>query len=305
MPLARSLSKLNQALIWALSLGAAGCQKRAVDTPETLAARAAWRLEQEHRMREPLSPLARIDYVHLPLGEHMVKPEAPPLHLAAPAMVPYTGELRLHVATLAPRLSFLAMPPLLVDGVPREAGALLRGNVIALGRLSLFVADADKDPSIAVYDPEAPARRAYAGLHYYPDDAAYVTVGRLERYPTTRPVRVAATHGEDRDLIAVGVLHFTLRGQSASIEAYVEEPGKPRLFLIFRDETSGKPGGSYGAGRYLYATVKPDGTVPLDFNQAWNPLCAYSPFFHCPVPPRRNFIPFAIPVGEKVYSEDH
>ena len=163
--------------------------------------------------------------------------------------------------------------------------------------------DLSKDPSLAVYDVEAAARRAYQGLHYYPDNPAYVTQGKLERYPAPRKVRVAATRGEDQEIEAVGTLHFALAGTSASLEAYSAEPGTRKLFVIFRDKTCGKPGQSYGAGRYLYATEAADGSVLLDFNRAWNPLCAYSPFFHCPVPPRSNWIPFPIPAGEKTYHE--
>lgn len=278
-----------------------GCKKHAIDTPERIAERASWRAAQDQEMRGALSPLSRIDYVHLPAGEHVVKEGAPPLKLAADAIASYRGELRLRVD--ASGMSFTATEPVQYGKNLKSQSALKPHDVITIGRLRLLITDVSKDPAIAIYDPEAPARRAYQGLHYYLDDADYVTTGTLERYAAPRKVRVAATRGEDRELDAVGTLRFSLLGQAASIEAYSEEPGSNRLFLIFRDATCGKKGMSYGAGRYLYATPNSDGSVPLDFNQAWNPLCAYSPFFHCPVPPRGNVISLSIPVGEKVYSE--
>lgn len=279
----------------------ADCKKPAIDTPEHIADRTKWRAEQDQEMRGELSPLSRIDYVHLPAGEHLVKPDTPPLKLTAAALASYRGELRLRVD--ASGMSFSASEPVRFGSNLKSAGPLKARDVITVGRIRLMITDVSKDPAIAIYDPEAPARLAYQGLRYYPDDADFVTTGTLERYATPRKTRVAATRGEDRELDAVGTLRFSLSGKAASIEAYSEGPGSSRLFLIFRDETCGKKGMSYGAGRYLYATPNADGSVPLDFNQAWNPLCAYSAFFHCPVPPRSNVISLAIPVGEKIYSE--
>ena len=275
--------------------------KPAPEPAARIAARQAWRAEQDRTMRSELSPLSRVDYVHLPAGEHVVKAGAPPLNLSADALAPYSGELRLKIAD--GHFTFTAAPPLALNGTPTDKAELSSGNVLALGRLRLLVSNVPKDPSLAIYDPQAPSRRAYSGLHYYPDNAEYVTRGQLTRYAEPRTVRVAATRGEDREQLAVGTLNFTLRGQSASMEAYAEQPGSNRLFLIFRDATCGQPGKSYGAGRYLYATASTDGSVELDFNQTWNPLCAYSPFFHCPIPPRTNWFKFEIPVGEKLYAE--
>ena len=69
------------------------------------------------------------------------------------------------------------------------------------------------------------------------------------------------------------------------------------LFVPFRDATSGS--GSYGAGRYLDLEPEDDGTYALDFNLAYNPWCAYAPQYSCPLPPRENWLTFAINAGEK------
>lgn len=80
------------------------------------------------------------------------------------------------------------------------------------------------------------------------------------------------------------------------------------LFLPFRDATAGKPGGSYGAGRYLLDTNKgafhgvretPAGAeFVLDFNFAYNPSCAYNEAWACPLPGPANRIDVEVPVGE-------
>ncbi len=74
-----------------------------------------------------------------------------------------------------------------------------------------------------------------------------------------------------------------------------------QFFIIFADETSGKE--TYGAGRFLY-TSKPDstGNVILDFNKAYNPPCAFTPFATCPLPPKQNYLRLKVTAGEKKYG---
>lgn len=285
-----------------------GCSREGKSTtkvvdsdPGLVSARQSWRKQQEQMLRSELSPLSRIDFVHLPVGEHVVAADAAPLKLSAAAMAPYQGKIQLQVEAGKLRLS--AAPPVPRNGQLVGQAELENGNVVALGRLRLMVVGLPADPSLAVYDPEAPEQRAFRGLHYFEDDGRYVARAHLERYPQPRPVRVAASRGSDKELTALGTLRFTLADKAASLEAYSEGEGTGRLFLIFKDETSGKPGGSYGAGRYLYAKLLAGDDAVLDFNQAWNPLCAYSSYFHCPIPPRQDWLAQPIPVGERPYHE--
>lgn len=265
---------------------------------------AAFREEQDALMKGELSPLARIGYAHLPPGETALTHDpAGVLSVPRDTLPNEPFQLRF-VGSAAGSLALQANPAVRLDGKPVTEAPLSKGQVIALGLLRFLVAGGPGDPALAIYDLGSEPRRTYAGLHYFPSDDRYRVAARLERYPQPRPVRLAASRGEDKELQAIGMLHFTLPGPVAeSMEAYLEQPGSARLFLIFRDATSGKPGGSYGAGRFLYATLENDAAVWLDFNQAWNPLCAYSPYFHCPLPPRSNWLHSALPVGEKVYAE--
>lgn len=266
-------------------------------------ARKAWRAEQDQFMRSELSPLARIDYVHLPPGEHRIAALAPPFGLPAAALFPDAGDLRLR--RTGNEMLLFADPPVARNGARVRAADLKNGDVLAIGRIRLLIAGMPGDPAVAVYDEAAPARRAYRALRYYPEHAGDVAHAHLERYAEPRKVAIATSRGEDKELIALGRLHFTLAGNPGSLEAYAEQPGSTQLFLIFKDKTAQERDGSYGAGRYLYAKLESDDTVYLDFHQAWNPLCAYSAFFHCPLPPRSNWLPFAIPAGEKRYFPDH
>ena len=78
------------------------------------------------------------------------------------------------------------------------------------------------------------------------------------------------------------------------------------LFVPVRDALAGRPGGTYGGGRYLIDTIKgadlgsdaAGGTIVLDFNFAYNPSCAYDPAWACPLAQPGNVLPVAVPVGE-------
>ena len=72
-----------------------------------------------------------------------------------------------------------------------------------------------------------------------------------------------------------------------------------RLYFIFRDGTSGKE--TYETARFLYSDLRSDGTTVLDFNQAYNPPCAFNPFTTCPLPLPENRLTVRILAGEKAY----
>jgi uncharacterized protein (DUF1684 family) len=74
------------------------------------------------------------------------------------------------------------------------------------------------------------------------------------------------------------------------------------LFLAFADETSTKE--TYGAGRYLELKKTPGASsITLDFNEAYNPYCAYSDKFSCPFPPKENLLKVPVRAGEKKYHD--
>ena len=71
------------------------------------------------------------------------------------------------------------------------------------------------------------------------------------------------------------------------------------FFVPFRDASAGKE--TYEFGRYLEPQARPDGTVELDFNYAYNPFCAYGSGWSCPIPPEENVVSVAIPAGERTF----
>ena len=92
-----------------------------------------------------------------------------------------------------------------------------------------------------------------------------------------------------------GTLTFEKDGKSFTVETVDE--GDHRLFLVFADRTSGHQ--SYAASRFVYAEYPgKDGYTTLDFNEAYNPPCAFTPYSTCPMPPLKNRMDLAVTAGE-------
>lgn len=140
----------------------------------------------------------------------------------------------------------------------------------------------------------------FPGLEFYSPDPAYRLEARLEPGDGAR-LQLATSTGAVRPMLRVGRLVFTLDGQEQHLTAFRGLPGSGStddLFVPFRDATSGHD--TYGAGRYLDLPFHEGATtVLLDFNAAYNPLCAYSPHFSCPYPPAENQLRVPIRAGER------
>jgi hypothetical protein len=154
----------------------------------------------------------------------------------------------------------------------------------------------------------ASERATFRGLSYFDVDPAFRFRLMLNRYPAPQPLRIGTNTGEMRGAIRYGFFEFDVDGKACRLQVYrldEGESGGPRLFIPFRDLTTGKE--TYGAGRYMELKENTTGTYDLDFNRAFNPYCAYNETFSCPIPPAENSLPIAIRAGEKKYllARDH
>jgi hypothetical protein len=154
-------------------------------------------------------------------------------------------------------------------------------------------------PGIIVFDPNSPHFARYKGLKYFPPDLSYRYELPLTPHPAPETIVIMSTRGNQRRATRVGWFEFLVGDQSARLEAVrLLEPGvgENDLSVFFRDATSGHE--SYELGRYVDVKKLPDGLFLLDFNLAYNPACAYSDHYNCPIPPRANLLPMAIRAGE-------
>jgi uncharacterized protein (DUF1684 family) len=151
--------------------------------------------------------------------------------------------------------------------------------------------------------PLAQADRAsFKGLKYfYPEPSFRFEVG-LQRYSETEGLIMTTSKGTRQLFNKVGSFEFVINGESVRLQAYQSaEREDPSIFIPFRDATSGKE--SYGAARYLDLEVEHDDQYVVDFNYAYNPYCAYSEDFVCPLPPRDNWLTVSIRAGERKYHD--
>lgn len=155
------------------------------------------------------------------------------------------------------------------------------------GRLALRVKHADAD-----------SRLRFTGLQYWDGGRDWQVPARFIAHPAGKTLPIANIIGTTDEIPNPGAVEFERGGTTYRLEALDE--GGDTLFLVFADRTSGH--GSYGAGRFLDAPrPDPQGRLVIDFNQAYNPPCAFTPFATCPLPPPENRLDLAIEAGERDY----
>jgi uncharacterized protein (DUF1684 family) len=170
---------------------------------------------------------------------------------------------------------------------------------IALGDLRLLVHASGDRYAIRLKDKNSALRRNFVGLRWYPVNESYRVTGRFVPYDRPKTVEVQNIMGDAGEMTVPGYVTFTLNGQEVRLEP--EGDGKD-LSFVFRDLTSGKE--TYGAARFLDTTLLANGQVILDFNEAYNPPCAYNPYTTCPLPLPENRLRVWIEAGEKKYPGD-
>jgi uncharacterized protein (DUF1684 family) len=177
-------------------------------------------------------------------------------------------------------------------------------DVLTAGRITFYIIDRDGRLAARVKDPEAETRLTFSGIDHFDIDPTYRVDARFEPYAEPREVTIPTVLDRDTSMMATGILRFSIHGEEAVLEPYVDDPSDDSLFLIFRDATSGVT--TYGAGRFLYAEAPgEDGLTVLDFNLAYNPPCAFTPYATCPLPPPQNTLNVAIEAGEKFSGDAH
>jgi uncharacterized protein (DUF1684 family) len=176
-------------------------------------------------------------------------------------------------------------------------------DVLEMGTLSLNVIERGGRVGIRLKDKMSPVRKGFTGLKWFEIAESYRVEARWVSYPHPKPVKVPNVLGQTESMPSPGYADFTLNGKPVRLDGVLEDPNAEQLFFILRDQTSGKE--TYGAGRFLYSDLPKAGTVVLDFNKAYNPPCAFTPYATCPLPPPQNWMPVRVEAGELSYGKGH
>ena len=148
-----------------------------------------------------------------------------------------------------------------------------------------------------------------AFLDYFPVDANYKVKAKIEVLFDEPVFRMPTYDGTSNEYKRYGIITFILQGKERVLNVYqsvalFQNPAyKKHLFLPFLDLTNGQE--SYSGGRYIDLStddIKGD-NVEIDFNKAYNPYCAYSNGYRCPIPPVENNLETKIMAGEKAFHK--
>jgi uncharacterized protein (DUF1684 family) len=161
----------------------------------------------------------------------------------------------------------------------------------------------EKDDFFATHrqSPIPPEKRDdFDGLAYFDPDPAYRVEATVSRIDDPPQVELDTSDGRSVLYNRVFEFAFELDGDEHTLAGYRQQPDDA-IFVPFRDKTTGQQ--TYKDGRYLELEVERELTdgdaIPIDFNLAYSPFCAYSETFACPLPPEENWLEAIVPAGEK------
>lgn len=150
----------------------------------------------------------------------------------------------------------------------------------------------------------------FKGLDFFPIDSSFIVIAKLKRTENAPIFEMATTTDRKPLYKEFGILNFTLEGKKFELTIYqsqdntTDEKYKNYLFLPFTDDTSGNE--SYGGGRYMdvmTTDIKKNNTILLNFNNTYNPYCAYNDKYSCPLTPRKNHLNIEIKAGVKTFEK--
>jgi uncharacterized protein (DUF1684 family) len=153
------------------------------------------------------------------------------------------------------------------------------------------------------HSPLSETRRAeFAGLDYFPERADLALNLPLDEsgLDVGETVDIPTTDGKTKPFSRAGRVRLEVDGVPIELTVF-RDSDRGSFFIPFRDGSAG--GETYEVGRYLEPQARPDGTLEVDFNYAYNPFCAYGKGWSCPIPPEENRIEVTIAAGEKAFRD--
>jgi len=150
-------------------------------------------------------------------------------------------------------------------------------------------------------------RMAFSGLDFFPPAEKYYVIAYFKRTDNEKPFQMKTSTNRLPVYVKYGQISFTLDGRALKLNVYqnaelIKKEGfEDYLFLPFSDLTSGKE--TYIGGRYIDVRIPEGDVMPIDFNQAYNPYCAYNYKYSCPIVPLENDLKVEIKAGVKSFHD--
>lgn len=182
-----------------------------------------------------------------------------------------------------------------------DGGTGRKATEVRFGSANFFVISRDGKKALRVKDENADSRQHFKGLDYFAIDPSWRVVADWVPFDPPHELEIGNVLGTiDKEKVP-GKAVFVRDGHTYELYPIQEEPDS--LFFVFADRTSGKE--TYGAARFLDTPLAKDGKLVLDFNEARNPPCAFTPYATCPLAPPENRLDVRVTAGEKKYAGGH
>ena len=259
----------------------------------------AWRATHEADYRRDWVSIAGLHFLE-PGTFRVGSAEANDIVLAA-AVPPTIG--RLIVAGGQVRYEPEPGVPVMQQGRPVTGPIVLKepggppADELTIDAVRLVIHVSGDRLSLRVRDPKGRLAQGFLGFSWFDIDPQYRVVGRFIADREPRTMAVLNTFGDNDVYASEGVIEFEMQGQTVRVRPFTTRA--KRFYIVFRDASSGAE--TYETARFLYADLLDDGTTVLDFNEAYNPPCAFNPYTTCPIPLKENRLPVKILAGEKAY----
>lgn len=147
------------------------------------------------------------------------------------------------------------------------------------------------------------AAKSFKGIHFFPVNTAYIVKAVFKRTTEEKIFGMPTSGSTTKQYLKYAEVNFTLSGKPYKLNVYQsvslasQRQYRDYLFIPFRDASSGKE--TYGGGRYIDLTIPYGDTIIINFNKAYQPYCAYTEGYNCPIPPRENYLPVKVEAGVK------
>lgn len=296
--------------ILAQSAGVASVASASTDEAAWRKQVEAWRSQREHELAAPDGWLTLVGLEWLKPGINSFgtgQDNSVKLHAQAPEHIGLLTVSGTNVQLLSPRGGFPA--DLMMDGKPAREGTLSaddnKPSTLTWHGVSMVVLPRGGRYALRIKDADSPTRTGFRGLHWYAPNESYRVIAKWTPFTPPHIEKIPTVIGTTLNMPAPGIAEFELEGKTYQLEPVIEGGEQNKLFFILRDLTSQTT--TYQAARFLSTGLPTNGlaspgTLTLDFNELYNPPCAYTPYATCPLPPEQNRLQVAIEAGEQRYS---
>jgi uncharacterized protein (DUF1684 family) len=303
--LSKSISRVAVAVLVlgsaTLVVGATSSSPAAPD-PAYVQSFEKWKAEQIGDLKQNWLPLAGLFWLKPGVNSFGTAPENAVVFPKGPA---HAGEFNLEGKDVTIKM--------LPDARATLAGATLttaklapdisgHASLVEMGTLRFHVIVRGERVGIRLKDLESASVANFKGLIFYPLDLKYRVTGTWEPSDGKKTIDVPNVLGDVTSVPVAGTVVFKINGQEQRLTALGGDPSNG-LSFVFNDLTAKSD--TYPGGRFLDSEPVVNGTVILDFNRAYNPPCAVTPYATCPLAPKENRLAVAIPAGEKFDKAAH